>query len=68
MKPLAKDCLLALAYITYVVRDCWSCPKENLGMNRYNPNKYRDIDDEDDRNMEVGFNKIQAEERRRSFT
>jgi hypothetical protein len=37
-------------------------------MNRYNPNKYRDIDDEDDRNMEVGFNKIQAEERRRSFT
>ncbi|CAK9211317.1 unnamed protein product [Sphagnum troendelagicum] len=33
-------------------------------MFRYNPNKYRDIDDEDDRNMEVGFNKIQAEERR----
>ncbi|CAK9209798.1 unnamed protein product [Sphagnum troendelagicum] len=33
-------------------------------MFRYNPNKYCDIDDEDDRNMEVGFNKIQAEERR----
>ncbi|CAK9866959.1 unnamed protein product [Sphagnum jensenii] len=33
-------------------------------MFRYNPNKYRDMDDEDDRNMEVGFSKIQAEERR----
>jgi hypothetical protein len=36
-----------------------------LGNDRYNPNKYRDMDDEDDRNMEVGFSKIQAEERRR---
>eukprot|EP00246_Nothoceros_aenigmaticus_P008809 TRINITY_DN23884_c0_g1_i1.p1 TRINITY_DN23884_c0_g1~~TRINITY_DN23884_c0_g1_i1.p1 ORF type:complete len:116 (-),score=25.83 TRINITY_DN23884_c0_g1_i1:285-599(-) len=30
----------------------------------YNPNKYRDLDDEDDRDMEVGFSRIQAEERR----
>eukprot|EP00249_Psilotum_nudum_P007767 c20805_g1_i1 orf=631-2268(-) len=30
----------------------------------YNPNKYRDIDDEDDRDMEVSFSRIQAEERR----
>ncbi|KAJ7551271.1 hypothetical protein O6H91_06G007800 [Diphasiastrum complanatum] len=30
----------------------------------YNPNKYRDVDDGDDRDMEVGFNRIQAEERR----
>jgi hypothetical protein len=28
-------------------------------MNTYNPNKYCDIDDKDDQNMEVGFNTIQ---------
>ncbi|KAJ7524665.1 hypothetical protein O6H91_17G015400 [Diphasiastrum complanatum] len=33
-------------------------------MFRYNPSKYRDVDDGDDRDMEVGFNRIQAEERR----
>lgn len=32
-------------------------------MFRYDPNKYRD-DDEDDSDMEVGFNRIQEEERR----
>lgn len=31
---------------------------------RYNPNKYKDIDDEDDKNMETSFRHIQAEERR----
>lgn len=31
---------------------------------RYDPNKYKDIDDEDDSDMEVGFSTIQAEERR----
>jgi protein SPT2 len=31
---------------------------------RYNPNKYADLDDEDDRNMETSFKHIQAEERR----
>lgn len=30
----------------------------------YNPDKYKDIDDEDDRNMETSFRHIQAEERR----
>lgn len=30
----------------------------------YNPRKYRDLDEEDDRDMEVGFSRIQAEERR----
>uniref|UniRef100_A0A0D6QZ44 Protein SPT2 homolog n=2 Tax=Araucaria cunninghamii TaxID=56994 RepID=A0A0D6QZ44_ARACU len=30
----------------------------------YNPNKYRNLDEEDDSDMEVGFNTIQAEERR----
>lgn len=30
----------------------------------YNPNKYSDMDDEDDRDMEVGFSRILAEERR----
>jgi len=30
----------------------------------YDPNKYRNMDDEDDRDMEVGFSSIQAEERR----
>jgi hypothetical protein len=34
-------------------------------MNRYNPNKYCDIDDKDDQNMEVGFNAIQAGEHHR---
>ncbi|KAH9298201.1 hypothetical protein KI387_029883, partial [Taxus chinensis] len=33
-------------------------------MFRYDPNKYRDIDDEDDSDMEVGFSRIQEEERR----
>eukprot|EP01018_Ginkgo_biloba_P004497 Gb_00261 [translate_table: standard] len=33
-------------------------------MFRYDPNKYRDIDDQDDSDMEVGFSSIQAEERR----
>jgi len=31
---------------------------------RYDPNKYKDIDDEDNSDMEVGFSTIQAEERR----
>ena len=31
---------------------------------RYNPNKYADLDDEDDKNMETSFKHIQAEERR----
>lgn len=31
---------------------------------RYDPNKYKDIDDQDDSDMEVGFSRIQAEERR----
>jgi hypothetical protein len=34
-------------------------------MNTYNPNKYCDIDDKDDQNMEVGFNTIQAGEHHR---
>lgn len=31
---------------------------------RYNPNKYKDLDDEDDKNMETSFRHIQAEEKR----
>lgn len=33
-------------------------------MFRYNPNKYKDLDDEDDKNMETSFRHIQAEEKR----